>query len=316
VDATDAKLAIVIVTYNRPVLLGELLASIRRLPTVPYRVIVVDNASDDPATQPTIEQARADFPPGVLVNCLSPANTGGAGGFHQGVKAAYAEGADWMWVMDDDVEILPEALDRFEPWMRRFKVLHGRRYDFDGSPFYWQARFNEFLGVPLPYSARQFNRAGYALTNSGTFEGMLIHRDVVRRIGYPDPRFFITWDDATYAWVASRHTAVAYVDAFVLKRKRRQRQVNLIVRHLNDASPLVKYHMMRNRGYVARYFQVYGRLNPVGFAIGTALTFAKELVRLAVVEHSAKGLGDLVRGLRDSGRLRRDPDWQPMPALE
>ncbi|MDR1450206.1 MAG: glycosyltransferase [Propionibacteriaceae bacterium] len=313
-DATAAKVALVIVTYKRPQLLAELFESVLRLPTLPYRVVVVDNASGD-NTQEVIAAAAARLPAGVLVNYLSPVNGGGAGGFHDGVRLAYAEGAEWMWIMDDDVEILPEAFDRFEPWMARFKVLHGRRYDVDGSPFYWQARFNEFLGVPLPYSVRDFNKEGYALTNSGTFEGMLIHRDVVRKIGYPDPRFFISWDDSTYAWVASRHTAVAYVDAYVLRRKREQRQVNLGLRHLNDSSPLVKYHTMRNRGYVARYFAVYGRLNRVGFALGTALTLAKEIFRLAVVEHSAKGFGQLWRGLEDSKRLRQDPAWTPMPSL-
>jgi glycosyltransferase involved in cell wall biosynthesis len=308
------RIAIVVVTYNRAALLGELLQSIQRLPQSPYRVVVVDNASGDD-TQAVIEQARPGFPPDVLINHLSSANTGGAGGFHTGVKLAYASGAEWFWVMDDDVEILPQAIDRLTPWLERFKCLHGRRYDVNGQPFYWQARFNQFLGVPLPYSSNHFNRQGYALTNSGTFEGMLIHRDVVAQIGYPDPRFFITWDDATYAWLASRHTKVAYVDAFVLKRKRPQRQIQLVIRHLNDSSPMVKYHTMRNRGYVARYFQVYGQLHPVGFAIGTGLTLAKELVRLVLVERSLKGLGQLLRGLRDSGDIRRDAAWRPMPTL-
>jgi hypothetical protein len=36
--------------------------------------------------------------------------------------------------------------------------------------------------------------------NSGCFEGMFIHRDVVARLGLPDPRFFIYWDDSVYGW--------------------------------------------------------------------------------------------------------------------
>src|SRR5690606_26205228 len=158
----------------------------------------------------------------------------------------------------DDVEVLPDALAKLSPWMDRFTVIHGRRYDFDGTPFYWQARFNQFLGVPLPYSVKDFDRGGYAVTNSGTFEGMLIHASVPRQIGLPDPRFFIAWDDATYAWLASRYTEVVYVDEFVLRRKREQKQVNLGVRHLNDGSPLFRYHVMRNRAYVGRYFEVHG----------------------------------------------------------
>lgn len=278
-------------------------------------VIVVDNASGD-NTQEIVSAWQEKFPQGALINHRLDENTGGAGGFSEGTRVALEHGADWVWLMDDDVEIMSDARARFAPWMERFKVIHGRRYDVDGTPFYWQAKFNQFLGVPLPYSAKDFNTEGFAITNSGTFEGMLIRSEVVRDIGLPDPRFFISWDDAIYAWLASRSTDVAYVDEFVLQKKRAQKQVNLGLRHLNDSSPLAKYHVMRNRAYVGRYFEIHGGLNRVGFALGTALTFAKEVFRLIVVEHSFKGFDALVRGLKDGRKIWADNDWKPMPRLE
>ncbi len=314
-NSTTGPLAIAIVTFNRSALLDELLTSAAAMSTQPDHIIVVDNASTDD-TQDVVRAWESKFPPGVLVNHRMDTNTGGAGGFSEGTRVALELGAEWVWLMDDDVEILPDALERFAPWMRRFKVIHGRRYDVDGSPFYWQARFNQFLGVPLPYSVKTFNTDGYAVTNSGTFEGMLIHADVVRRIGLPDPRFFISWDDAIYAWLASLQTEVVYVDEFVLQKKREQKQVNLGLRHLNDSSPLAKYHVMRNRAYVGRYFAEHGRLNRFGFALGTALTFAKEVFRLVVVEHSLTGFTSLTRGWRDGRRIWSDASWRPMPALE
>lgn len=280
--------------------------------TPAWRVIVIDNASTDD-TQDVIAAALPDFPAGFLINHRLDTNTGGAGGFSEGTKVALEHGADWVWLMDDDVEILPEALERFAPWMARFRCLHGRRYDYDGSPFYWQAKFNNFLAVPLPYTRKTFNKDGYAITNSGTFEGMMIHADIVRQIGLPDPRFFISWDDAVYAWLASQVTEVAYVDAYVLKRKREQKQISLAgVRHFNDSSSLARYHVMRNRAYVAKYFAAHGKLNRFGFALGTSLTFAKEITRLLAVEHTLKGFGILVKGLRDSRRIQADKTWQPM----
>jgi rhamnopyranosyl-N-acetylglucosaminyl-diphospho-decaprenol beta-1,3/1,4-galactofuranosyltransferase len=311
VNSAATKIAIAIVTYNRSGFLAELLASAAAMDQAPYRIVVVDNASTDD-TQDVIAAAASSFADGVLINHRLDTNTGGSGGFSEGTKVALEAGADWVWLMDDDVEILPDALEQFAPWMQRFKVIHGRRYDFDGSPFYWQAKFNEFLGVPLPYSGKQFNRDGFAITNSGTFEGMLIHADVVRQIGLPDPRFFISWDDAAYAWLAAQHTQVAYVDAFVLKRKREQKQVNLGIRHLNDGSPLFRYHVIRNRAYVGKYFAEYGKLNKFGFGLGTALTLGKEVFRLIVVQHTLKGLGDLARGFKANRALWRDNSWRPM----
>lgn len=308
-------LAIAIVTFNRSDLLDELLASAAAMDTPPDHVIVVDNASTDD-TPEVVARWETAFPEGVLVNQRLEENTGGAGGFSEGTRVALELDAAWIWLMDDDVEILPDAIESFAPWTERFDVIHGRRYDVDGTPFYWQARFNQFLGVPLPYTAKDFNAEGFAITNSGTFEGMLIASEVVRRIGLPDPRFFISWDDAIYAWLASRTTDVAYVDEFVLRRKRAQRQINLGVRHLNDSSPLAKYHVMRNRAYVGRYFELHGGLNRVGFGLGTALTFAKEVFRLVVVEHGFGGFGSLVKGWRDGRAIWKDSTWQPMPALD
>lgn len=306
------KIAVAIVTFNRSTYLAELLESAAAMTTAPWRIIVVDNASTDD-TQDVLAHAATLFPEGVLVNRRLDTNTGGSGGFSEGTRLALELGAEWVWLMDDDVEIIPDALERFAPWMERFGCIHGRRYDFDGTPFYWQAKFNEFLGVPLPYSVNNgFGKDGYAVTNSGTFEGMLVSADVVRLIGLPDPRFFISWDDAAYAWLAAQHTTVVYVDEFVLHRKREQQQVNLGIRHLNDGSPLFRFHVIRNRAHVGKYFAEYGRLNRVGFGLGTALTLAKEVFRLVVVQHTLRGVGDLVRGFREGRAIWRDRSWRPM----
>ena len=308
------ELAIGIVTFNRCELLDGLLASVAAMSPAPTRVIVVDNASSD-ATQDVIARWAARLPDGMLVNARQDVNRGGAGGFSEAARLALELGVAWVWLMDDDVEVVPDALARLEPWLARFEVVHGRRYDVDGTPFYWQPNFNQFLGVPLPYSPNVFNKAGYAVINSGTFEGMLVATEIVRRIGLPDPRFFVAWDDAIYAWLAAQVTQVAYVDTFVLQKKRPQQQVSLGLRHFNDSSRLFKYHVLRNRAYVGRYFETYGKLNRFGFALGTAWTFAKEVIRLVVVERSPKGFGELVRGWRDGRKIWADPDWRPMPAL-
>lgn len=312
---TIERLAQVIVTYNRPQLLRGLLGSVLATNQRPWRVIVVDNASTDEETPAVLADAERDFPEGMLQVFHSPENTGGSGGFSKGVELAVEAGAEWCWLMDDDVEVLPDALDALEPWTKRFRLLHGRRIDTNGKPFYWQARFNQFLAVPLPYTLRAFNEQGYAVTNSGTFEGMLVASDLVRQIGLPDPRFFISWDDAAYAWVASRYTTGAYVDAFTLQKKRDQKQISLGFRHFNDSPLPTKYYIMRNRGYVWQYFRHYGQLDRIGFGIGTFLTFAKELFRLVAVEHGLHGLGELLRGTMDAATIRHDKGWRPMPPL-
>ena len=303
----------VVVTYNRADFLQNLLESFSRLSTRPDRIVVVDNASDDHTADVV---ARAVAAGGVPIHYerLS-ANVGGSGGFSRGVELALGAGAEWLWLMDDDVEVLPgavEALDKFTP---DYSCMIGRRYDAAGKPFFWQHHFVEALGVFLPVTGDVFRKSDVFRTNVGNFEGMLIKASLARNIGLPDPRFFITWDDLIYGWLAAQQTPVVYVNAFVIKKVRAQRQVDLGVRHLNDSSDLSRRYVMRNRGHVAQYLRVHGKYNRFGFGAGTALTYLKEIVRLVLVERRLKGTGALWQGWRESRGILADRNWQPMPPV-
>ncbi len=49
------------------------------------------------------------------------------------------------------------------------------------------------MAIPIPFAPAAFDDSGFKPMNSGCFEGMFIHRDIVAKIGLPDPRFFIYW---------------------------------------------------------------------------------------------------------------------------
>ncbi|NVL48122.1 glycosyltransferase, partial [Pseudomonas syringae pv. actinidiae] len=75
------------------------------------RVIIVSNASVAPL------QALCDEWPGQVRVIWLPDNTGSANGYSTGIKAALQEGADYIWLMDDDnsparnaIEVLHKAL--------------------------------------------------------------------------------------------------------------------------------------------------------------------------------------------------------------
>ena len=49
------------------------------------------------------------------------------------------------------------------------------------------------------------------------FEGACFKRSVVQKIGLPDARFFIYWDDALYGYLASKVTQPILIPDFVLQ---------------------------------------------------------------------------------------------------
>jgi rhamnopyranosyl-N-acetylglucosaminyl-diphospho-decaprenol beta-1,3/1,4-galactofuranosyltransferase len=310
-DPTGATIAIV--TYNRAGLLTRLLTSITEMDPKPGHVVVVDNASTDDTT--AVVESFRDTVGTELIYRRMETNTGGSGGFSEGMRVAYELGSEWIWLMDDDVEVIPDGLAKMGKWAPRFRSIQGRRYDYDGSEFYWQYRVAEPLAIPIPFAPASFDASGYREMNSGCFEGMFIHRDIVRQIGLPDPRFFIYWDDQTYGWLASRRTTSVIVDEFVLRRTREIKQWDMGIRHMNASSDAYRYYIMRNRGHIKQYYRSLGIHNPVLFSLGTALTFAKELIRLVLVERKVRGTSNLFRGLRDGRMIAKDRSWRPMPPL-
>ncbi len=309
-----ASASIVVVTYNRSQLLTRLLTSISAMDPKPGHVVIVDNASSDDTTQ-VVESFRDTIGTDIVYRRLET-NTGGSGGFSAGVETAYGIGSEWLWLMDDDVEVIPDGLARMGAWGERFQSVQGRRYDYDGSEFYWQYRLSIPLGIPIPFAPAGFGASGFKEMNSGCFEGMFIHRDIVQKIGLPDPRFFIYWDDSVYGWLASLHTTSVAVEDFVLKRTREIKQWDMGLRHLNASSDTYRYYIMRNRGYMKHYFRANGAYRPVRFALGSALTFAKELIRLTFVERKFRGTSNLFRGIRDGRAIGRDASVKPMAPLE
>ena len=327
------RLAIVIVTYKRQGLLAELFDSILELTTAPWRVVVVDNENSgetarlvagfaerlDAQWPPADDDPDAEGGPSRVVYDPMEENTGGSGGFSEGVRRAHELGAEWFWVMDDDVAVEPDGLETLARWSEEAQAVMGLRRDFDDGHFFWQHRFWPRLAIYNPLS-RDGWRPGerYKLCNALCFEGGFFSRGVVDQIGLPDARFFIYLDDALYGYLASKVTPVYYVPDYVLSRRREvANQAVGSVRQLNSTSDMTRYYITRNRGYLARYFMLHGDYSAPGFALGTLLTFAKELCRILIVDrsHLVSGMRRLVAGHREARRILHDPTWEPMPPL-
>ena len=322
---TIEKLAIVIVTYRREQLLDNMLESLLFLENAPWRVYVVDNdASPDVRELVSIYSqlveegvCAVEWPGGAdtFRYILMDTNTGGAGGFAEGVRRAYRDGAEWFWLMDDDVEAMPSSIRALARWTGDFDAIQGARLDFDGGPFYWQYRFLESLGMYNPVAPSSRSDSGWRPANALCFEGALFNRKVVAALGPPDARFFVYWDDCVYGYLASKITNVVVVEDVILKRTRHVDHKEIgSVRQLNSFSDMTRYHVMKNRGHMGNYMRLAGDYNPAMFGLGTLMVAAKEAIRLALVDRRSipSGLRSIFRGWRDARRLLHDRSWRPV----
>jgi GT2 family glycosyltransferase len=239
---TNETVAVVVVTYNRAALLTRMLAGLAALERAPDAVIVVDNASSDHTE--TVLDAVTD----LKLQVIRPEeNLGGAGGFHAGVRAAYDQGFDRIWLMDDDVVPAPDCLDVLMAIDE--DCLMAVREDTSGH-LVEKAAVTFDLRNPLSLKPK----TAMVETTYGTraampelveiqvvaFEGFMVRRRVIDAIGLPDPDYFIFYDDVDFALRARRAGFRIYAvrDAVLV------RQLDFDQQH--DLAGWKGYYMYRN----------------------------------------------------------------------
>jgi len=196
-DHQGRRIVAVVVTFNRLDMLRRQLERLAEIPELDD-VLVVDNASTD-GTGAWLQ--GTDAPP-VLATTL-PDNTGGAGGFNHGLAWAMDHGADLVWLMDDDGLPEPDCLalllerDDLDFWGPA--VLAAQ----DPSRLCFPIRLPG--GATVVHEMAAVEKAAVDGLIEGVlipFNGVLVTRELVERIGYPRAEFFIWGDDVEYLWRA------------------------------------------------------------------------------------------------------------------
>ncbi|KAB2811748.1 glycosyltransferase [Pimelobacter simplex] len=291
------RVAVVVVTYNRADLLRGMLEGLAGLERAPDAVVVVDNASSD-HTREVLEASRL---PG-LVAIHTTDNLGGAGGFRLGLQTAYDRGYDVMWLMDDDVVPAPDCLTRLLEVDG--SCLIAVREDRSGALVEKAAlRFDlrnplairpKTASIDSTYATRAEMPATVEVENVA-FEGFLVRREVIDRIGLPDASYFIFYDDVDFAIRARRagFPIRAVRDAVLV------RQLDFDQQH--DLAGWKGYYMYRN------LFAVHFR-----YGENALVRLKPWLVALAVVVLSPLRGGraearNVSRALRDARGMRTPP---------
>ncbi|ANT63802.1 glycosyl transferase (plasmid) [Salipiger sp. CCB-MM3] len=204
-----SSIAAVIVTYNRVDKLAKVLDALEGQTRVPDKIYVVDNASTD-GTRDLLEKRASER----LVHLRLAKNIGGAGGFNAGMKAAYADGFDLIWISDDDAYPHEDALGKLIDGLARFEEVSGHRPTYACSAVRWidgsWCEMNTPATVwdwPRFYSAED----RFFMVRSCSFVSVLVPRWAIAQHGFPIKDYFIWFDDAEY----TQRLAMAYPGIFI-----------------------------------------------------------------------------------------------------
>jgi GT2 family glycosyltransferase len=181
----------VVVTYNRRQLLLEALAAVHSQSRAANAVIIVDNASTDG----TAAAVRAHYPSAQLAELAH--NTGGAGGFAYGTALALADGADLIWLMDDDTVPGPHALLTMLETRCRYPAQPPALI---ASRVLWTDGRLHPMNTPRAkaFATRAERRAAAAVRcvpiRSASFVSILVDASACLRSGLPQADYFL-WND-------------------------------------------------------------------------------------------------------------------------
>ncbi len=206
---SEAELSILIVNFNGKDFLGPCFDSIRKHVTVPYEIIVVDNASHDGS----VGFIKKNYP--TVQGVASLVNTGFTEGNNLATKQAKGR---YLLLLNNDTVIcspVDPLIDLMES-MAEIGVLGCRLFYGDGRQQESVGYIPSVLSLVLswtpfarlfPWSAK-FRRsvhadsALYGQTNSevecvsGAF--LLTHADLWRQLGRLDEHYFINMEDTDY----------------------------------------------------------------------------------------------------------------------
>jgi GT2 family glycosyltransferase len=324
------KIAAVVVTCNRKVLLEECLDSLLAQSHPLDAVYIVDNHSSDGThdhllareliasvadSQESVESARSVPVPGFPDRRLAihyvrlPENTGGAGGFHEGMRRALDAGFGWLWLMDDDVLTAPDALAVLVEKKRSLEARSGEPVLLNSLVLARDQADGDRLAFPMQELSTDGDpkRGVYhwrlseirPMVEDGLyrwvcpFNGTFVPARITSRIGLPNPEFFIWGDEKDFLWRAARQFDVyTAVDSKVYHPPAR------------DAGfDWRQYYNIRNMIVLNKHFR-YTRLRNLKLIVVS-------LVR--GLRHGRWGLRLVLRAICDgrAGRLGKRDDLSP-----
>lgn len=267
----DETVCAVLVTYNRKELLIECLEALENQTRPLDAIYILDNASNDGTTFLLLEKGyikeiplrtikkpweRSYKKDDLVIHYVRMhENTGGAGGFHEGVKRAFKKGYQWLWITDDDIEPERDCLIQLLNKKSLSKVLVPLRlrknsdidewaiikfnwtnpFRIDPKEIVFMDKFKNKEEIPDTVEIQGFS-----------FEGPLISREIVEKIGYPRKDFFIQGDDTDYSLKIS----------YVLKENILLVKDALITRKLENSNNNCwkMYYAVRNMNYLHRKY--------------------------------------------------------------
>lgn len=291
--------AAVVVNWNGRDLLGPCLDSLRAATWEGLSIIVVDNGSTDGS----VELVRREYPDVLLV--AGRDNLGYATAANAGIERARGAGADYAFLLNNDVEVAPDAVEI----LIKEALLHERAaflgpmiYYHDRPGIIWSAggAISYWTGDISHIGIREEDRGQYAGTVTVDYVtgcAVLVSLSAVEDIGPMDPAYFMYNEDTDWCVRAAK----AGYDVLAVRRARIWHKVSMSSG--GGLTPFKVYNRLRS---TARFFRLHARAyHWIGIVPATAVRACGFVAREITCGRGSNAAA-VLRGVVDSafGRKR------------
>jgi rhamnopyranosyl-N-acetylglucosaminyl-diphospho-decaprenol beta-1,3/1,4-galactofuranosyltransferase len=186
-------------------------------------------------------------------------NTGSMGGFERGMRIAYEQAHDWIWLVDDDSYPRINCLRNLLECESYGSILGPLAFPAEGSSELsfevWDERNSKY--ITTLEDAVSINSDGVIFGDTCPFHGcLLIKRDVVESIGFIMGEMFHWGGEIEYTLRAKRKgfASVTVVNAFTLHPKFNMNRVHVPIDdyiYMPNGYGLSAYCFFRNDVYIS-----------------------------------------------------------------
>ncbi len=187
------KAIAVVVSHNRQSLLSECVTALKNQTRRLDAILVVNNGSTDNTDEWLQQQKNIFF--------ITQNNVGSGGGFNAGIEWAFKHGYSWIWCMDDDGYPKEDAFEqlllneRFDKCLLNCAVINKE----DKKSFVWKTKKYKTIDE---VESSLIEGVGHP------FNGTLLHRSIVERVGLPKKALFLWGDETEYYYRITRQNNI------------------------------------------------------------------------------------------------------------
>ena len=269
----NPKVYIIVLNWNMADDSVECIDSLKKLNYDNFQILLIDNGSSDESV--TIFKKR--FPGIEMIQ--NKENEGYAGGNNIAMKHAIAKGADYIFIVNNDVildsncvnELIDAAKEKKEGGIFAPKVYyydHPKTINSLGTSMDW-FRLRPYLGFCGQEDKGQFDQIRKTEILVGC--ALLVKKETIEKIGLIDEKFFLFHEEADWCLRIIRRG----FKNFVIPKAVAYHKVSITAKKIPS---LVSYYNIRNFLYLA--YKNASSFNRVKVMLGLSYLICKNIVFL------------------------------------